>query len=204
MNSDKMEVLIFPGNDNTFNLYEDEGDYNNFKNDKFATTLMEFKWSSSPEFIISPSVGDTSLIPKTRSWKLTFRGFDNNINLDVLVNGINTEFTIECDEKTHSVSVFVTAKTSDMVTVKIAGDNLIHKNSDIEEKWIDILQKAKVGYERKNDIAKHLREDINIHKKLALIVGQSPEEHNLDMAIKELLTLDCDEYDCFEYGWADP
>ena len=45
---------------------------------------------------------------------------------------------------------------------------------------------------------------MNKHLRLALIAGLSPEEHHLEMAIKELITLDCDEYDCFEYGWADP
>jgi len=204
INSEKMEVLVFPGDNNTFTLYEDEGDYNNFQNGKFATTKMELKWSNSPEFIIAPAFDDTSVIPKIRNWKLTFRGFDTKVSFEVFVNGDEVEFTSEINEKTHSVSVFVTANTFDLLTVKITGENLIHSNLDIEEKWIDILQNAKVGYERKNDIAKHLRENINIHKKLALIVGQSPEEHHLDMAIKELLTLECDEYDCFEYGWADP
>lgn len=204
INAEKMEVLVFPGANNEFTLYEDEGDYNNFQNGAFATTKMELKWSDSPEFVIESAKGAIELIPEKREWNITFRGFDTNISFDVFVNGSKVECLSKTDEKTHSVYVMLSAKTTDTVTVKISGENLIHQNLDVEEKWIDILQRAKIGYERKIDIAKHLRENINNHKKLALIVGQSPDEHHLDMAIKEILTLECDEYDCFEYGWADP
>ena len=88
--------------------------------------------------------------------------------------------------------------------MQISGEKLIHDNSDVEAKWVDILQRAQIGYTRKNEIANHLRSNMNKHLRLALIAGLSPEEHHLEMAIKELITLDCDEYDCFEYGWADP
>ena len=107
-----------------------------------------------------------------------------DFSFDVFVNGSKVECLSKTDEKTHSVYVMLSAKTTDTVTVKISGENLIHQNLDVEEKWIDILQRAKIGYERKIDIAKHLRENINNHKKLALIVGQSPDEHHLDPSIQ--------------------
>ena len=118
-------------------------------------------------------------------------------------NGVPTTNQV-LDYENHTVYVTVKAAVSDKIEVQIFGEKLIHDNSDVEAKWMDILQRAQLGYMRKNEIAKHLRTNMNKHLKLALIAGQSIEEHHLEMAIKELLTLDCDEYDCFEYGWADP
>ena len=203
-NSNNMEVLVFPGADNTFTLYEDEGDYSNYKNGKYSKTKINLIWNDTPKFIIEPVSGDKSVVPNERNWRIAFRGFETDINVSVFVNGKNIAAEVLREYENHTVYVTVKAAVSDKIEVQIFGEKLIHDNSDVEAKWMDILQRAQLGYMRKNEIAKHLRTNMNKHLKLALIAGQSIEEHHLEMAIKELITLDCDEYDCFEYGWADP
>ena len=204
INSENIEVLVFPGANNCFTLYEDEGEYNNFENGNFAITNMELHWSSAPEFVIEPANGDTSLIPSIRNWKIALRGFEQSINVDVFLNGVAVECGIQKDEKTHTVYVLVSASVTDRIEVKISGEKLIHDNRDVEQKWIDILQRAHIGYARKNEIARQLRMDRNTHKKLLWIAGESVDEHHLEMAIRELLTLSADEYDTFVNGWSDP
>lgn len=204
INSGNMEILVFPGANNSFTLYEDEGDYNNYQNGKFVETNMRLNWSNSPEFVIEPANGDISLIPEKRNWKISLRGFAQTVNVDVFINGKAVDFDIQKDNKTHTIIVELVATVKDKVELKISGENLIHDNSDVDEKWRDILQRSHVGYTRKEEIAKQLRTDRNTHKKLMWIAGQSIEEHHLEMAIRELLTLSEDEYDTFVNGWSDP
>ncbi len=203
-NSDKMEVLVFPGANNCFTLYEDEGEYNYFEQGCYAKTNMRLCWGDSPKFVIEPAKGDLSLIPAMRNWTITLRGFAQNVQIQVFINGKKALWDICENAQTHTVSVSVCASVTDLVELQISGDALIHDNSDIEEKWLDILQKAQIGYNRKLEIAKQLRQDRNVHKRLMWIAGESIEEHQLEMAIREVLTLNADEYDTFVDGWPDP
>lgn len=204
INSENMEILVFPGADNTFTLYQDEGEYNNFENGKYTTTNMKLKWGAQPCFVIEPAKGDITLIPNKRNWKIALRGFDQNIDVDVCVNGQNIDCEIQRDPATHTVYVIVNASVNDLMEMRITGEKIIHDNSDVNERWLDILQRSHIGYPRKEEIAEQIRKGRNTHWKLTFITGQSVEEHHLEMAIRELLTLNADEYDTFVNGWSDP
>lgn len=74
-----MHVLVFPGADNSFTMYEDNGIYADVQDGINSSGLCrtQFTWTSSestPSFTISPASGNTSSVPESRQWTLTFRG----------------------------------------------------------------------------------------------------------------------------------
>lgn len=204
LNSENMRVIVFPGADNTFKLYEDAGDGSEFENGCFATTEMNLSWNEKAKFVIHAAVGDTSCLPSVRNWEIVLRGYNDLSDIAVWVNDKSERCEISRDRKTHSICVNVQAAITDTITVEVSGDELMHCNEDIEEKWLDILQRAQIGYIQKENMAKIIRDSKkNLHKKLMTISGQSPDEHHLESAIKEVLTLCCDEYENFSDGHND-
>lgn len=204
LNAENMQVIVFPGNDNNFTLYEDEGEYSNFQKGHYVTTRMSLTWGETANFTIEPGVGDISLIPKVRNWNISLRGFHDAIEVKVFINGKPAEYMIEKESTIHTTNIIVTASSLERINVEISGNELMHSNEDAEDKWLDILQHAQVGYRRKKEIAETLRsEDKSLHMKLFYISGASLDEHHLDCAIKEIMTLNRDEYRNFVDGYAD-
>ena len=78
------DVYIFPGADNTFTLYEDEGVNNRYKDGHFATTKMHLEWSDNKAvFTIEPAQGDILILPESRNYFLRFVGFSANAKVTV-------------------------------------------------------------------------------------------------------------------------
>ncbi|MCQ2484351.1 MAG: glycoside hydrolase family 31 protein [Clostridia bacterium] len=78
-NPDKLEIHIFSGC-GSFNMYEDDGETENFKNGQFSETLFEQKFDDGKLiFTIHPAEGDLSVIPEKRSYVLKFRNIRNAV-----------------------------------------------------------------------------------------------------------------------------
>ena len=124
-NSENMEVLVFPGASNVFALYEDSGEGSEFENGAFATTKLELNWGDEATFTIHKAEGDLSLIPKTRKWRVGFRGFNRNVLADAE--------DMVWDKETNTLWVTLTVDADASATVTIRGQELIHDNCD----WLD-------------------------------------------------------------------
>jgi alpha-glucosidase (family GH31 glycosyl hydrolase) len=85
-NPTDLEVYIFPGADNSFFLYEDDGETTDYQLGKYALTQFEIITSgvgdesgqatlgSNLRFIIHPATGESSVIPDSRRYLLHLRG----------------------------------------------------------------------------------------------------------------------------------
>jgi alpha-glucosidase (family GH31 glycosyl hydrolase) len=73
-NPTELDLHIFPGADNTFELYEDDGETTDYLHGKYAITRFELKGS---KFTIHPAEGDLSVIPHTRTYRLHIHGVDD-------------------------------------------------------------------------------------------------------------------------------
>ena len=72
-NPDSLEILIYRGN-GKFDLYEDDGETQNYKTGKSAiTTFKVLESGSSLKFRISKANGDSSVIPQKRNYLLSFK-----------------------------------------------------------------------------------------------------------------------------------
>lgn len=183
-NSDRMQVLVFPGADNVFTLYEDEGEGSACNAGAYAETTMELRWGEDAEFIIHPAQGDLSLIPAKRCWKLGLRGFHKAIT----VEGGKAVWEAE----TNTTWVSACAPVTKEVRITIRGAQLIHDNSDAVARCEAVIRRCQLPYMVKNDMynrlhaeAKHLRAKCCNLRVYGNVAGK---------AMMELLTLTDDPY----------
>ncbi|MBQ8202844.1 MAG: DUF5110 domain-containing protein [Clostridia bacterium] len=194
--SDKMDIYVFPAASNSFTLYEDEGEYNSYKDGAFSTTEMSLEWGENATFKIAAAKGDTSLIPENREWNIHLRGFNKDIKVKAFVNGKEIKAQSIYDSETLTTSLTVSAKTMDEVKVEIEGESLITDNGCFKERVSRIVAEAKVSASRKGHINAAMGMDhYNPHYKTCRINFDSFEDRNFEGAIKEQLTLLRDEYE---------
>jgi alpha-glucosidase (family GH31 glycosyl hydrolase) len=72
-NPKELDLYIFPGADNRFELYEDDGETTDYRRGKYTITLFTLKKN---KFTIHASSGDLSLIPAQRTYRIHLRGVD--------------------------------------------------------------------------------------------------------------------------------
>jgi alpha-glucosidase (family GH31 glycosyl hydrolase) len=74
-NPDQLDVLVFPGKENTFELYEDDGESQQYQNGASALTPFGQTWESRRQFLtVGPVSGDHSVVPPHRTYTFHFRG----------------------------------------------------------------------------------------------------------------------------------
>jgi len=87
-NPEKMTIIIFPGRDNKFCLYEDDGSTQLYKHGHYCNTEFALKWlGNSLVFDINPATGDTGLIPGQREYDLVFKSIKKPDCIRVTING---------------------------------------------------------------------------------------------------------------------
>ncbi len=117
-NPEKLEILISRGN-NTFTLYEDDGETLAYKNGAFCETEYSVTDSAnSLTFTVSPANGDVSLVPEKRSYILFFIDITSCCDMSVFVNGKEKEFSVIKDRNNLKIAVSDIA-VSDVLTVKL-------------------------------------------------------------------------------------
>ncbi|HEX9838648.1 MAG TPA: DUF5110 domain-containing protein, partial [Anaerolineales bacterium] len=75
-NPTELDLYVFPGADNRFELYEDDGETTDYQRGKYAITAFTIDKNS---FTIHPATGDNSLIPSQRTYRIHLRGVDETV-----------------------------------------------------------------------------------------------------------------------------
>ena len=70
-NPKELDLYVFPGADNRFELYEDDGETTDYQRGKYAITPFTLEKNV---FTIHRTMGDTSLIPAQRTYRVHLRG----------------------------------------------------------------------------------------------------------------------------------
>lgn len=100
-NPGELTLRIYPGEDNTFTLYEDDNVSEAYREGVCARTEMKLDWKEK-RFTLLPVQGDTSLVPEKRNWKLCFHKITAK-DAQVLINGAE-----EKEEKSPLRSIVTT------------------------------------------------------------------------------------------------
>ena len=118
--TENMEIQIFPGASNTYSIYEDDGETNNYLNEEYLITNIEFVYQKDNyKVTILPVGGKKGIVPNTRNYKIRLKNtkptttissfvaskrIDNNYYKDgtdlvVEVKDIptDTQFTLVCN-----------------------------------------------------------------------------------------------------------
>jgi len=84
-----LEIHVFPGAANVFELYEDDGETQAYRQGHSCITRFSQKWSGDAlTFTVDPAEGDTSLLPPSRQYVLVFHALRQPDTLKVLLNGV--------------------------------------------------------------------------------------------------------------------
>lgn len=69
-----LEIHIFPGVNNSFQLYEDDGISNLYKDEYFLKTLIDYNYQENNYTVIIRSIaGKSGIVPQYRNYKIRFR-----------------------------------------------------------------------------------------------------------------------------------
>ncbi len=189
-NSENLKINVFAGGSNTFTLYEDKGDYMNYQNGEFAKTEMSVKFGKNCTFKISAAGGDTSFLPKARSFEICLKGFGKGLNLTATVDGKKIKISPLYNAEENCYNVLVKAKIKSEIVIVAEGENLIADNSDRFDACFKILDSCELSNCRKNAVLKVFNENRESPCRiLNNIHVESLEEQHFYDAIKEQLSL---------------
>lgn len=105
-NPAEMTIVIFPGADNQFNLYEDDGETTAYQQGAYALTPFSQQWQPGElQFDIRPATGDLTHLPNRRRYTLLFRGIHEPTEVRVLVDGLSRPVNILYDEPTYTLQL---------------------------------------------------------------------------------------------------
>ena len=138
-NPEALEVLVFPGAQGSYTLFEDDGETDGFENGKRFDTAFRYTGEC---FTITGS-GDKSLVPETRQFTVIFRGFEN---FTPTGSGIES---VSYDPQTRSVKVVLAPMAADAtITLQLPGAQT-YQNRDAKERAYAFLQMAGISIDLK-------------------------------------------------------
>ena len=190
---DDLEIVIFPGADNSFTLYEDAGDGSEFEKGEFVQTEMVMQWSEAPVFTVEPAKGAFSLLPKRRSYHFVLRGFAEGVAVKALVNGKEVAAEAVYDRKNYSVELMLLADPASEIKLLLSGETLITDNGDLIRRCSDMLQRMQLELDTKVQVIKILSNPETPYatklRKLNFKCAKSAQHQAVMEALLEQLTL---------------
>jgi hypothetical protein len=105
-NPARLDLVIFPGAGNRFELYEDDGETTAYRQGQSALTAFNQTWRDDQlDFTIDPAAGDISMLPARRNYCLIFRGISQPDRVEVRLNGLAQPVTAAYDAVTESFRI---------------------------------------------------------------------------------------------------
>ena len=160
-----MEVDVFPGSNGSYQLYEDDGITNNFKNSSFSITNYNFSYSSTRYELTIQNTGNPGLIPEYRNYKIRFKN-TKEANALVQNGGVQLPFKAYLEKNDFVIEV-ENVSTSRELKVECSSEGAIENsmtrliNDDIK----GILEDLEIETVLKEKIDAILFSDLPIRKK---------------------------------------
>ena len=161
-----MEIQIFQGQSNTYNLYEDDGVSDLYKKDYYLLTQIDYNYMPNNYTVIMRSIeGKSGIVPDKRNYKFVFRNTkkandviayfnDTKIEANSYIKG--NDFIVEVNDVSTIGQLTLNCKGQD---IEISADRII--NEDISE----IISDLQIETRLKEMIDEILFSDLPIKKK---------------------------------------
>jgi alpha-glucosidase (family GH31 glycosyl hydrolase) len=154
-NPKDLEIHIFPGESNTYQLYEDDGITNEYLNGKYNITEIDYNYrKSNYTVIIRPVEGNISVIPTQRDYKIVFRNTKRSDNVVVYDNDKKIDnFETEATETSFIVYI-KNIDTKDQLSINCYGEDIEIDSIKLVKDDIDsILFDLKISTVLKDEVA---------------------------------------------------
>ncbi len=152
-NPKDMEILVFPGGNGSFTLFEDDGESNAFRDGK--KHLTHFIWNETEKTFSIRGEGDASLVPEKRCFTVTFRGFDP---FEVKGEGVES---VSYDKATRSVSVRLAPRSpKEGITLTLSGAKR-DSGEDFAERTREFLMLCRLSTKKKTAAQNLISSDLD-------------------------------------------
>ncbi len=186
----ELEIHVFPGQSNSYNLYEDDGITNDYQKGNYSITNIDYNYlTNNYTLIIRPVDGNPNLLLQARDYKIRFRNTKMATDVKIYFNDQELNFKSYLMD-TDFVLEVKNVPTNGQLTINCQGkdieiDALMLLNDDIDS----ILSDMEAPTILKDPIAKILfSKDLPINKKRIEI--RKLKKHGLDKrSIKVFLRL---------------
>ena len=166
-NPTDIEIQVFPGQSNSFELYEDDGTSQMYKEGYYLKTLIDYNYMKNNYTLIIRTVdGRSGIVPEKRNYKLRFKNtkkaedvltyFNEGVSIPNKCYLDGNDFIVEIDNVDSIGQLTVNCKGSD---IEIDAVRVI--NEDIDSILMDLL----IDTELKEKIADILFGELSVNKK---------------------------------------
>ena len=169
----KMEIHIFPGESNTYDLYEDDGVTKLYEKGYYTVTSFDYNYmQNNYTLIIRPKEGKNGILPATRDYKIRFRNtreaddvviyIDQSVaDLDYTTYQEDTDFIVDIKDAPTTRQLTINCKGQDIEinAVRIINEDI---NSIINDLMIETRLKERIA-------AIIFSKDLSIRKKRIMI-----------------------------------
>ena len=161
-----MEIHIFPGQNNTYTLFEDDGQSDLYRKDYYLLTEIEYNYMpNNYSVIIRSKEGKSGIVPKKRNYKIVFRNTKRTEDVTIHSNQDQVSFKTYIDGSDFIVEVN-DISTIGQLTINCKGNDIEVDatyliNKDIESIINDLL----IPTEMKETIDGILFSNLTIQKK---------------------------------------
>ena len=157
-NPEVLELLVYRGN-NTFTLYEDDGETLSYQNGEYLKTAFTVSEDANKvSFTIAKAEGDSSVVPQNRTYVIKFK--------DIVKGDIsaNVDYTVANDD-----TMEITVTSNPDTTIEITIDNCEYlKNKDMKKELTNVISKFQMSTDKKGMVfgsfVKNNKPLKNIHK----------------------------------------
>ena len=98
-----LRVVVFPGSDGAFDLWEDDGAPE--ARVRWARTGIRLRWGDGARVVVEAPEGAADVVPERRRWTVTLRGVAPADGVEVLVDGVAVPAESSYDAATLSLDV---------------------------------------------------------------------------------------------------
>lgn len=177
-NPSNLRIKVYAGASGEFELYEDDGVTEAYKDGAYAITKISYQDGRNPSVSVSKACGDLSVVPERRNFSIELIGITECNDISVLSDGEEINATYRWEDNV----LYVDAINITDLTVKINDDVEIAGN-DIVSELIQLISQAKIENNTKNAVYAFLSDEkISTERKLKKIIS-----YDLANEIKEAL-----------------
>lgn len=154
-NPHEIELMVFPGTDSSFELFEDDGVSTDYQNGKYALTRMHSHYTNHHlAIIIDPVSGDSSFIPEKRSYRILVRGIAAPTDHKTLIDqkDIVVKGTYNTENFTFSLDVIPLSSSQQLKVSIFHSESLIPKESSAEQRLFKLLKASRMETMTKSKI----------------------------------------------------
>ena len=160
-----MEVLVFPGANGSYLLYEDDGISNNYKNGSYGLTEFQFQYTLNHYELTIQNKGNPGLLPAFRNYKIRFKNTKSG-NVEIK-SGVNTISGKVYNERNDLVIEVGNISSGNSLTVTCSSDGILLNSMEklINDDIKGILEDLEIETVLKEKIDDILFSDLSIRKK---------------------------------------